>query len=285
MEYTTLGRTGRRVSRLGFGGATAGLKNYLEVFDPENDEQRSGVIAAIHRALALGVTYFDTAPGYGAGASEIMFGEALAGVNDEIFLATKVPRQANRVRQSIEESLRRLRRDCVDLVQIHGSSYSPELAGELLEAGGMVDQLEALRDEGLIKYIGFTSEDSNSAVYRFIESDRFDVMQICYNFIYQHPYEPSRPFGSILEADRANLGVVTMRTMTSGILQTWMDMVNPNNTFDYSPALLQFVLSNEKVDVALVGMRDAAIVEQNVAIVADSAGRISLDQLHKRYVD
>ena len=149
----------------------------------------------------------------------------------------------------------------------------------------MVDQLEALRDEGLIKYIGFTSEDSNSAVYRFIESDRFDVMQICYNFIYQHPYEPSRPFGSILEADRANLGVVTMRTMTSGILQTWMDMVNPNNTFDYSPALLQFVLSNEKVDVALVGMRDAAIVEQNVAIVADSAGRISLDQLHKRYVD
>ncbi|MDA0709505.1 MAG: aldo/keto reductase [bacterium] len=285
MEYTTLGRTGRRVSRLGFGGATAGLKNYLEVFDPENDEQRSGVIAAIHRALALGVTYFDTAPGYGAGASEIMFGEALAGVNDEIFLATKVPRQANRVRQSIEESLRRLRRDCVDLVQIHGSSYSPELAGELLEAGGMVDQLEALRDEGLINYIGFTSEDSNSAVYRFIESDRFDVMQICYNFIYQHPYEPSRPFGSILEADRANLGVVTMRTMTSGILQTWMDMVNPNNTFDYSPALLQFVLSNEKVDVALVGMRDAAIVEQNVAIVADSAGRISLDQLHKRYVD
>jgi predicted aldo/keto reductase-like oxidoreductase len=170
-------------------------------------------------------------------------------------------------------------------VQIHGSSYSSELTEKILGEGGMIDELETLRDEGLIKYIGFTSEDTNDAVYHFIRSNRFDVMQICYNFIYQHPYEPSRPFGSILEADNAQMGVVTMRSMTSGTLQTWIDMVNPDNTFDYSPALLQFVLSNELVDVALVGMRDVAIVEQNVAIVEDIAGRISLDKLHKRYVE
>ena len=67
MEYTEFGKTGRKVSRVGFGGATAGLKYYLEVYDPENAEQRDGVVAAIRRALELGVTYFDTAPGYGLG--------------------------------------------------------------------------------------------------------------------------------------------------------------------------------------------------------------------------
>lgn len=283
MEYTTLGRTGQKVSRLGFGGATAGLKNYLEAYDPQNAEQRAGVIAAIHKALALGITYFDTAPGYGLGASEAMFGEALEGQDDNIFLATKVPRQTDNVRESIEQSLKRLRRDSVDLVQIHGSSYTPELTDKIL--GSMIDELESLREEGLLKYIGFTTEDTNDAVYHLIRSNRFDVMQICYNFIYQHPYEPSRPFGSILEADKAKMGVVTMRAMTSGTLQNWINMVNPNNTFDYSPALLQFVLSNQLVDVALVGMRDVDIVEQNVAIVEDVAGRISLEELHKRYVD
>jgi len=285
MEYTTLGRTGRKVSRLGFGGATAGLKNYLEVYDPNNAEQRAGVIAAIHKALELGITYFDTAPGYGLGASEAMFGEGLEGVGDDIFLATKVPRQTDNVRESVEASLKRLRRNHVDLVQIHGSSYTPELTDKILGSGGMVDQLEILREEGLIRHIGFTTEDTNDAVYHFIRSGRFDVMQICYNFIYQHPYEPSRPFGSILEADNAQMGIVTMRSMTSGTLQNWIQMVNPDNTFDYTPALLQFVLSNKLVDVALVGMRDVAIVEQNVAIVGDVKNRISLDQLHKRYVD
>lgn len=283
MEYTTLGRTGQKVSRLGFGGATAGLKNYLEVYDPQNAEQRAGVIAAIHKALELGITYFDTAPGYGLGASEAMFGEALEGQDDKIFLATKVPRQTDNIRESIETSLKRLRRDSVDLVQIHGSSYTPELTDKIL--GSMIDELESLREEGLLKYIGFTTEDTNDAVYHLIRSNRFDVMQICYNFIYQHPYEPSRPFGSILEADKKEMGVVTMRAMTSGTLQNWINMVNPNNTFDYSPALLQFVLSNQLVDVALVGMRDVDIVEQNVAIVEDVAGRISLEELHKRYVD
>jgi hypothetical protein len=154
----------------------------------------------------------------------------------------------------------------------------------MLGAGGVVEDLEALRDEGLIRYIGFTSEDTNDSVYRLIRSGRFDAMQMCYNFIYQHPYEPIRPFGSILEADRAGMGVVTMRSMTSGTLQNWIQMVNPDNTFDYNTALLQFVLSNPLVDVALVGMRDVAIVEQNVAIAEDLDGRISLDELHKRYV-
>lgn len=284
METTELGRTGAKVSRLGFGGAPAGLTNYLGTYTPEDAAQRRQVSAAIDRALELGVTYFDTAPAYGQGASEAIFGEVLAGLEDEVFLATKVVPTQEDVRASLEASLSRLGRDHVDLLQIHGSSYSREMLEGFFASGGMIEQMEALRDEGLVHFLGFTTEDNNPAVYRFIESGRFDVMQLCYNLLYQHPAEQTRPFGSMFEAEAQKMGIVTMRTVTSGLFQRWVQWVNPGNTFDYTPALLQFVLSNPLVDVALVGMRDAEIVEANVAIVEDMAGRIDIEELHKKYV-
>ncbi len=283
MEYAQLGRTGVRVSRLGFGGAPAGLTNYLGAYTPADAQQRREVVAAIERAVDLGVTYFDTAPAYGQGASEALFGEALAGL-DDVFVATKMVPETDDVRASVEASLARLRRDRIDLLQIHGSSYSDETAEAFLAPGGRVSQMEALRDEGLIRFLGFTTEDQNPAVYRFIESGRFDAIQLCYNLLFQHPAEQTRPFGSIFEAEDEDMGIVTMRTVTSGIFQRWVQWVNPGNTFDYTPALLQFVLSNDLVDVALVGMRDAEIVEANVRIVEDRENRIDLEALHMKYV-
>ncbi|MBT3267571.1 aldo/keto reductase [Candidatus Poribacteria bacterium] len=285
MEHATLGRTGREVSRLGFGGAPAGLKNYLDEYDPARRDQREEVVVAIRRAVEIGVTYFDTAPGYGDGVSESIFGEALSGCAEDVFVATKIGASADGARRSLEGSLERLRRDHVDLVQIHGSSYSVEQTDAMLAPGGIVETLEALREEGLTRAIGFTTEDTNDSVYRLIRSGRLDVMQVCYNMIYQHPYEPTRPFGCILEADNAGMGVVTMRAMTSGILQNWIRAVNPDDSFDYNAALLRFVLANPLVDVALVGMRDADTVERNVAITDDIDSRIPLDRIHERYVD
>ncbi len=283
METTKLGRTGVTVSRLGFGGAPAGLANYLADYTPEDREQRAAVIQALQRAVELGVTYFDTAPAYGQGASEAIYGEALAGLGDSIFVATKIVPTDTDVRASVEGSLERLQRDRLDLLQIHGSSYRKEQADALLAPGGMVSQMEALRDEGLIRFLGFTTEDNNPAVYRFIESGRFDVMQLCYNLLYQHPAEWTRPFGTMFDAEAQQMGVVTMRTVTSGLLQRWIQWANPDNTFDYTPALLQFVLSNPMVDVALVGMRDVEILEANVRIVDDLEGRIDLRALHRKY--
>lgn len=284
MEYVALGRTEVRVSRLGFGGAPAGLANYLSPYAPDQPEQRRQVIDALRRALELGVTYFDTAPAYGAGASEAIYGEALADAGDAIFIATKIDPAAVTVRQSVEASLKRLRRDRLDLLQIHGSSYTPVAADAILGSGGTLEQMEQLRDEGLVRFVGFTTEDNNAAVYRFIESGRFDVMQLCYNLLHQHPAEQTRPFGSMFEAEKQAMGMVVMRTVTSGLFQRWVQWANPANTFDYTPALLQFVLSNPLVDVALVGMRDAAIVEDNVRICEDLSGRIDLRALHEKYV-
>ncbi|MBN1247456.1 MAG: aldo/keto reductase [Anaerolineae bacterium] len=284
MEFVQLGRTGTTVSRLGFGGAPAGLANYLSPYSPENRVQRDSVTRALARAVELGITYFDTAPAYGQGASEAIYGEALAGLGGDIFIATKVTPDGVSARASVEASLTRLRRERLDLVQIHGSSYSTEQADASLAPGGLVAQLEELRDEGLIRFLGFTTEDNNPAVYRFIESGRFDVIQLCYNLLYQHPAEQTRPFGSMFEAEAQRMGIVTMRTVTSGLLQRWIQLANPGNTFDYTPALLQFVLSNPLVDVALVGMRDVDVVEQNVRIVEDIEGRINIKALHEKYV-
>jgi uncharacterized protein len=271
------------VSRIGFGGATAGLTNYSEAYDAGDPANRRTMTAALRRAVALGVSYFDTAPGYGDGLAETIFGKALEGA--PVFLATKVPLSAaGQVRQSLEASLRRLRRDRVDLLQLHGSSYGPDGEALVLRTGGMLEELHRLRDEGLIGLTGFTTEDNDAAVYRFIASGGFDVMQIGYNLLHQHPYDPTRPFGSLIEAKRRGMSTVTMRTATSGTFQRWIQMVNPANTFDYTPALIQFVLSNPLVDVALVGMRDVATVEANVRIWHDVVNRIDLTALHARYV-
>ncbi|GHV69006.1 hypothetical protein AGMMS49928_09990 [Spirochaetia bacterium] len=286
MEYVEFGRTGVKVSRLGFGGAVAGLKNYLHAYDPASDESKNSVYRALETALELGITYFDTAPGYGEGASESMFGEVLGGVDPgKIFLATKCgPTSYDGLIRSVEESLKRLHRDYVDLIQIHGSSYTDENVSELLGPGGMVEGMEKLKKEGVVKYIGFTSEDNNRGLFDLMNSRRFDQVQMCYNFIFQHGYEPSRPFGSLLTAEKNGLGISTMRAPTSGTFQRWMKMIRPDDTFDYNRALIQFVFSNPLVDVVLVGMRSASRVQQNVDIANDLSGRVNLDEIHGRYV-
>ncbi len=266
---TSFGAGTGLVSRLGFGGAVAGLSNYLGRYNATDPANREQAIAAIRRAVELGVTYFDTAPAYGDGLSESLFGEALAG--KDVFLATKVPlARAGDVRRSLEDSLRRLNRGKVDLLQIHGASYRPEDETTVLGAGGMLDELRRLKDDGLTRLIGFTTEDNNAAVIVFIDAGGFDAMQICYNFINQHPYEPTWPFGSLMEAKRRGMAVATMRSATSGITPAVDQHVNPENRFDYTEALIQFALSNPLVDVALVGMRDVATVEATGSYLARS---------------
>jgi aryl-alcohol dehydrogenase-like predicted oxidoreductase len=287
MEYVDFGKTGRKVSRLGFGGAPAGLKNYLHEYDPQEKEQRKKVIEAIEKALQLSVNYFDTAPGYGNGQSEEIFGEALQGVkSDEIFIATKVGFAGKKgdLRASIEKSLKRLKRDSIDLIQLHGTSYDALKADSILKDGGILDEMLDAKREGLVKFIGFTTEDNNRAIYDFMDTGKFDAIQICYNLLFQHPYDPIRPFGTLFEADKKGMGISAMRPTTSGLFQKWITTVNPENTFDYTKSLIQFTFSNPLVDVVLVGMRSAERVLQNVEICNDIQGRINIKKMFEYYV-
>jgi aryl-alcohol dehydrogenase-like predicted oxidoreductase len=102
--------------------------------------------------------------------------------------------------------------------------------------------------------------------------------------LFQHPYDAGWKSGLFFDAEAQSMGIVTMRTMTSSIFQRWVQAVNPANRFDYSAALLQFVLSNPLVDVALVGVRTAAQVEANVKAAEDLNARVDLAKLFQRYV-
>ena len=131
MEYTQLGRTGLTVSRAGFGGGGIG-----QVWGPTNEQE---AIAAVHRALELGVTFFDVAPSYGDGKAEEALGKALEGRAESVVIATKVRLRADdmndvgdAVRRSVDASLRRLRRDAVDVLHVH--NRFTEHRGEVLDS-------------------------------------------------------------------------------------------------------------------------------------------------------
>jgi hypothetical protein len=291
MEYRVLGRTGLRVSEIGFGGAPAGLRNYLGVWEPEDEASSRQIEAAIARAVALGINYFDTAPGYGDGASERMFGRAIQPYRERVILATKLfAANADEVRRSVDASLERLQTAQIDVIQIHGTWYQAEDVERILAPGGVLEGLQAVKDAGMARFIGLTSEGVNGPLSRLIACGAFDVMQICYNLIYQHPFDPTRQAGALLEAKAQGMGIVTMRTLTSGIFQKWLgqvftdEMQDPARQERLNLGLLSFVLSNPLVDCALVGMRTAAEVEWNVAASANHELRQDLHRMHERYV-
>lgn len=291
MEIRALGRTGVEVSRLGFGGAPAGLTNYLGGWDAAATASQAEVERAIRCALDLGITYFDTAPGYGGGISEDVYGRGLGSDRGRVFLATKTPRgrwTPAGIRAALEESLRRLGTDRVDLLQFHGGWYDQADADAILLEGGL-ETYQRLRDEGKVRFLGFTAEGPNGAVERLIASGAFDAMMICFNLTYQaagaYRNRELPPQTAMSLARAQGTGVVTMRTLTSGVFQRWIAQAAPGaaDAVDWSAALLGFVLSHPQVDVALVGMRTEDEVARNVAAAESSAVRVDMARVHDGY--
>ena len=177
LESARLGRADFVSSRIGFGGAPAGLTNYLDPYSPVDVDQRESVIAAIGRAVERGINYFDTAAAYGTGESEKIFGEGLAAVGiaskrGEIYVATKVSHNEEDVRGLVERSLDNLRLEQIDLVQVHGTTYTPEAREQTLGSGGTLEVLEKARDEGLIRQSGLPLR---IRIRRYTSSYRRDV--------------------------------------------------------------------------------------------------------------
>ena len=137
MRYRSLGRTGLEVSEVGFGGAPAGLRNYMAEWAPSDPMAQRSVEQALERAVEVGINYFDTAPGYGDGTSERMFGEVLKEYRDRVFIATKVTgSNADDIRRSVDNSLERLQTDYVDVIQYHGTWYTDEDVRRILRPWG-----------------------------------------------------------------------------------------------------------------------------------------------------
>jgi aryl-alcohol dehydrogenase-like predicted oxidoreductase len=287
LNYRTLGRTGLSVSEVGFGGAPAGIRNYLEPWDAGSSEAASSVVAALNRALDRGINYLDTAPGYGDGVGESIFGEVVARRRGECILATKTgARDPHTIRESLEASLRRLRTDCVDLLQFHGGWYPDDEVARILDGGALEEMLRLKRD-GKTRLIGLTAEGPSGGVSRLIATGQFDVLQVRYNLMYQHTCDHVNPGQGVMwEAERQGMGIVTMRTLTSGAFQKLVHRTFPAaaGAVDLDAVLLGYVLSNPLVDVALVGMRRPEEVDRNVAASANPAFRVDLAELHHRFV-
>lgn len=238
-------------------------------------------------AQRLPPSNFDTAPGYGSGRSEEMVGRALEGRRQEAFLATKVSAgqwTPEGVRSSVEASLRRLQVDVIDLIQFHGGSYGPEQVDLILRGGGLA-AMQDLCQEGKVRYLGFTTEGPSGGVEELIATGAFDVMQVRYNLMYQHPSDWETGAGIMRQAEAQGMGIVLMRPLTSGVFQRLMAQAFPQiDPLEVGRLLLNYVLSDPYVDVALIGMRDPRLVEINNALSDDDSGRIDLAALHDRYV-
>ncbi|MGH7268419.1 MAG: aldo/keto reductase, partial [Candidatus Rokuibacteriota bacterium] len=180
MEYRTLGRTGLRVSALGFGCGNVGG---LMVRGAPAERER-----AVARAIELGVNYFDTAPSYGDGLSEQHLGQALRSLEADVLVGTKVrlaPDELRDVRSAVpralDASLRRLGRERVDLFQLH-NLIGPRDAGDTAGADRVLDEvvpaLEALKRAGKTRFYGITALGDAGALHRVVEAGVLDTAQV-----------------------------------------------------------------------------------------------------------
>jgi len=228
MEMRTFGRTGMRLSVLGFGcGAVGGLMVRGSAADQES---------TIGRAISVGVNYFDTAVQYGDGESEKNLGRALQKLKPpEAIVGTKVRlpptdrgRIAEAITNSLEASLARLRLDRVDIFHLH-NSITATGGGPALSVTQVLDEVvpafERLRQQGKARFLGITAVGDTAALHRVIDSKAFDSAQVAYNMLNPSAGEalpknyPAQDYGRLFDHTKAaGVGVIGIRVLAGGAL-------------------------------------------------------------------
>jgi L-galactose dehydrogenase/L-glyceraldehyde 3-phosphate reductase len=225
MEQRTLGRSGLQVSALGFGcGNIGGL-----MVRGEPAARR----AAVARAIAAGVTYFDTAAQYGQGQSEENLGRALRELDADVRVGTKIRLPPDTtaadapavLRRELEAGLRRLGRDAVDVCHLHNAISDADARGVKLDdlLGPVYDGLRALRDAGLTRAVGITGLGDPALVQRAVVSGAFDTVQAYFNVLYPSAGYPGTAddaagrFDGLLDQAAARaMGVLAIRILAAG---------------------------------------------------------------------
>lgn len=289
-----LGRLGREVSALGMGGAALN-----DLYGRTTNDDWAA--ATIRRALELGIDYFDTSPLYGE--SERRMGLGLQGwPREQYFLATKTgtgvePKNytAEWTFRSVEESLRRLRTDYLDLVLIH----DPDDFEPSFQPGGALEALEKLKSEGVIRSIGLGVREHEHH-YRAIRDGRFDVIltYLDYTLISQTALDLIR------EANEAGVAVVLGSVLAMGFLSGRpVDEVLAERDFSWANAqveearrihawaaergedllrlALQFCIQEPQVSVTLAACRTPEEVEANVAAATNPVPRETWEALSR----
>lgn len=252
MQYRPFGSTGFQCSILGLGGESA-LYLHSDL-----------AVQIIIRALELGVNYFDTAPLYRD--SELNLGEVTPYARDRMFLATKTDqRSRDDAWRQFEKSLRRLRTDHVDLLQIHHLDEAMEVDA-ILRPDGAVAMAEEARAQGLVRFIGVTGHKDPEVLLRALQGHRFDSILLALNPADVHRL--SFQDRLLPYADRAGIGIVAMKVFGRGAVFPALRSAND---------ALGYVLSLP-VDCAIVGVENLDQLERN-AEVASAFHPMSADHM------
>lgn len=252
MEYTTLGKTGLRVSRMDFGGI------------PIQKVDASVTRKLMERLAERGVNYIDTARGYTV--SESFLGEALeGGLREKSVLATKsMSRTKEAMAQDIETSLHNLRTDYIDLYQIHNPSLA-ELE-QVTAPGGALEALLEAKAAGRIGHIGVTAHMA-SVFERALTMDWVETVMFPYNIV------ETQGEALMQRCREQNVGFICMKPMAGGALED-------------ARLALRFIRQNENVSVVIPGMYDVREIDQNLEAMEDvspltEAEKAKLDAIRK----
>lgn len=249
MPERPLGATGHRVRLFSLGGQAT----------LEKSGTRDQSIAIINRAIDLGVNYIDTAAAYGRGISQGYIGEVMATRRDEVFLATKThDRTRDGSLRLLEDSLRSLRTDRLDLWQLHNVRTDEQLE-TIFGRGGAIEALRSARDEGVVRFLGITGHFDPAPLTRAIARFDFDTILMALN-----PADPHHlPFTRELLplANRKGMGVIGMKIPARGRVFREGGITSMRQSMSYVLTL--------PVSTVIVGCDTVAQLEENVAIAAD----------------
>jgi predicted aldo/keto reductase-like oxidoreductase len=254
MQQRILGKTGQSVSLLCLGGWH---------INDVGDKAES--IRIMHAAIDAGINFFDNAWDYHDGGSEEIMGDALAQGKrrEQVFLMTKnCARDAQGTRQHLEDSLRRLKTDYLDLWQFHEINYDND-PDWIRERGALAEALKAQR-EGKVRFIGYTGHKSPEILLKMLPMHDWDTVQLPIN-VCDYSY---RSFANLVlpELAQRNIGAIGMKALGGGNKSTGARFI-AKNVCTVREAI-RYSLSQD-IDSLVVGVDSMAVLEQDLAIVRD----------------
>ena len=275
MEYSEFGNTGKMVSKLGFGAMRLPM---LDGGDKKmiNDEL---AVPLLHRAFELGVNYVDTAPYYCHSDSERVVGLAIKGRRDKVYVSTKNPLDndsGDDWRKRLEASLKKMDTDYIDFYHSWGL-HLEAFRSKFDVKGGPVDAARKALDEGLIKHLSFSFHDKPEHMLPMIDSGYFESVLCQYNLLDRANEE------SMAHAQSKGMGVVVMGPVGGGRLGAPSPAIQGmlgRKLVSTAEMALRFVIANPNVNIALSGMENIEMLEQNVA-VASIEGGLTAEELGK----
>lgn len=276
MQYRTLGKTGLNVSILGFGASPLG-----NVFEPVEEQEG---INAVHHALDNGINFFDVAPFYGDTLAETRLGKALKGKRQDIVLATKCCRYVagfdfsyKRALTSIDESLKRLQTDYVDIYQVHDIEFGT--AEQVLNEA--IPAIMKVKESGKARFVGITGLPVRymAHIARQVEIDTL-LSWAHYNLLEDEINDELVPLSKQKGFGLMNAAPFLQRILTDASLPEWHR--SPKEMISIQPALIQacknynlalsdvalaYATAHPDIATTITGMCELARVKQNLAAI------------------